>query len=280
MGLLDFFRRKKEIKVEEQRAKYVLKKKTKAGWTKVMDLPKMMSPDELYPALSPGVYVVHKYEKGASGFTDSGPVFEVMGEEKKEEAVQPRTRSVFSGLREMAEDFKGMKEDLAVFFTTFGPIFGFKSAEEAKPKSLLEELKEARMMKEDLDKIFPSSTTKSQEIPISGSIPAWMVYAPKVVDESMENIEKRLRRWGVVEEAGGGIRGEGEFIKLPGRPAAQQTKKMGTSTTSEKGDEIKVEMPKKPVIEKNVREVEVEKVNKKKGESKSGKSEEGKGSGD
>jgi hypothetical protein len=218
-----WFKKKKGV-VDTEEVRYILKKQLPGqGMAKVAELKEPMPIDDLYQSLSPGIYSLHKYKKGQTGFEVVwGPV-EVLGEEQaaKEATVTTKTRSVFGGVREVAEDFKAMKEDLAVFFDTFGPMFGYGKG--GQQKTLIEQLKEAREMKDTLDKIFPSSTTKSQDIPIAGSIPAWMVYAPKVVDESMDNIEKRLAKWGVIGETGAGAAPK-EIIKLPEKPKAAEVK--------------------------------------------------------
>lgn len=258
MGLLDVFRRKKSVKEVKEQAKYVLKKKAKNGWIKAMELPRMMTPEELYPNLAPGFYIVHKYEKGATGFTEAGPVFEVLGEEPPERATMPRRQSPLAGLREYAEEMKGIKDDLSVFLEVFGPMAGYSKLGENEPKGLIEQLKEAREMKDTLETIFPSSTTKSEAVPISGSIPAWMVYAPEVVDRSMDNIEKRLRRWGFIEEIGLGAGGEREIIKLPEKPKALREKRAKEVTAREEGEGGVIKMPEKPVEKAEVREVKIE----------------------
>ena len=225
MGILDkLLKRGKKEKIGEE-VRYILKRRdATGGMVKVAELQEPMPIDDLYQSLAPGVYSLHAYKKGQTGFEVVwGPV-EVLGEEQaaKEATVTTKTRSVFGGVREVAEDFKAMKEDLAVFFDTFGPMFGYGKSS-GQQKTLIEQLKEAREMKDTLDKIFPSSTTKSQEIPIAGSIPAWMVYAPKVVDESMDHIEKRLAKWGVIGETGAGAAPK-EIIKLPEKPKAAEVK--------------------------------------------------------
>jgi hypothetical protein len=217
-----WFKKKKGV-VDTEEVRYILKKQLPGqGMAKVAELKEPLPIDDLYQSLSPGIYSLHKYKKGQTGFEVVwGPV-EVLGEEQtaKEATVTTRSRSVFSGVREIAEDFKAMKEDLSAFFETFGPMFGYGKG--GQQKTLIEQLKEAREMKDTLDKIFPTSTTKSQEIPIAGSIPAWMVYAPKVVDESMDNIERRLAKWGVIGESSAGAAPK-EIIKLPEKPKVVKT---------------------------------------------------------
>jgi len=245
----------------------VLKKKAKTGWTKVMNLTRMMEPEELYSGLAPGRYIVHKYEKGSTGFVEAGPVFDVVGETTEEGATLPRRPSPFAGLREFAEDMKTMKADLVESFGILGPMIGFSSPGEGEPKSLIDQLKEAKENQTMYNELFPLSTTGQQDIPVTGEIPAWLVYAPKVIDNSLNSIEQRLIRWDLISPEDAGVGKREEFIELPGRPAAAKSETKKPETEKTEGIVPKVEIPKRPEVAK---EKGIE-TDKKGGDKKGGK---------
>lgn len=55
---------------------------------------------------------------------------------------------------------------------------------------------------EKLDSLFGKSRVKGgeAEIPVDGKIPAWMVYAPQLADRIMDNVERRLEKFGLIEK--------------------------------------------------------------------------------
>ena len=271
MGILDrILRRKKKVSVGEE-VRYILKKQGPGGgMVKVSELTEPQPIEDLYQNLVPGMYSLHKYKKGQTGFEVVwGPV-EVLGEEAPKEGAAAVRRSPFAGLREWANEMKEAKEDLAGAFEVLGPMAGYTKAGEGKQKTVVEQLQEAKAQKVVLDDLFPGSTTKSEDVPIEGKIPAWLVYAPQVVDKSMDSIEKRLTRWGLIEEQGVGSGGEKEFIRLPEKPKAAKERKESVAETEavEEGGVIK--LPEKPVAKTEVREVDVKEEKEKKGEEKSG----------
>ncbi|GAI53709.1 unnamed protein product, partial [marine sediment metagenome] len=161
-----------------------------------------------------------------------------------------RRPSPFAGLKQYAQDMKAMQDDLKSAFGTLGPMIGFYPAESGKPKTIVEQLKEAKGDLATLKELFPESTTGSDQIPIKGEIPAWMVFAPQAIDTGMDAIEKRLLRWGVISPEDVVAGEQEEFIEMPNRPAAA---KSGTKKTEEeKTEDIvpKVEIPEKPIVSK------------------------------
>ena len=69
---------------------------------------------------------------------------------------------------------------------------------------------------ERLDSLFGKSRVRGDEaeIPIDGKIPAWMVYAPQLVERVMDNVEKRLEKMGLIEKGGEEVKNIPEFPKL------------------------------------------------------------------
>ena len=89
MGILDkIFRRGKKKGVGEG-VRYILKRReASGGMVKVTELQEPVSIDDLYQSLAPGIYSLHSYRKGQTGFDVVwGPV-EVLGEEPKERAAK------------------------------------------------------------------------------------------------------------------------------------------------------------------------------------------------
>ena len=266
VSFLRKFFKKKKLAVAEEEVRYILKKQLPGqGMTKVAELKEPTPIDDLYQNLTPGIYSLHKYKKGQSGFeVEWGPV-EVTGEAPVEKAAPTRRASPFAGLREYAEEMKAAKEDLVVVLDVLAPLAGFTKMGDnsgAKPKTLLEEIREAKAQQKDLNEFFPLSTTGTggtQQIPISGTIPAWLAYTPQVIDTAMDSVEKRLSKWGLVEAEGVGGSPKQEIIKLPEKPRAK-TEEVA------KGEGV-IKLPGKP----NVEEEDEEKEEKESGESGKGK---------
>ena len=258
MGILDkIFRRGKKKGVGEG-VRYILKRReASGGMVKVTELQEPVSIDDLYQSLAPGIYSLHSYRKGQTGFDVVwGPV-EVLGEEPKERTAKVVRGSPFAGLREFAEEMKQVKEDITVAFETLGPMAGFEKPGESKSKTILEQLKEAKTEQRELNELFPSSTTKSADIPISGSIPAALVYAPQAIDQSMDAIEKRLRRWGLVEEEGVGAVGHREVIRMPEKPKRVMEKKAEVEPVKVESEVGTLKLSSKPEAKVGVKEINI-----------------------
>lgn len=258
------FKKKKGV-IGEEDVRYILKKQLPGqGMTKVADLKEPTPIDDLYQNLVPGLYSLHKYKKGQSGFEVVWGPIEVTGETPKEGAVQPaRVGGPLSGLRQWAEEMKQTKEDLAVVADVLAPMMGYTKPGEVKQKTVIEQLKEAKTEQQTLNELFPLANTASQQIPISGSIPAALAYAPTMIDQSLDAVEKRLRRWGLVEEEGVGEVEHKEIIKLPEKPKRAEKEE---AKEVEKGT---LKLPPKPETKAEVKEVNIEKEEKE-GEEKEG----------
>jgi hypothetical protein len=152
------------------------------------------------------------------------------------------------------------------------PMLGYQKPGEVKQRSLLDEIREARQQQKDLNEAFPLSTSKSQDIPIAGSIPAWMVYAPQVVDQAMDNVEKRLNRWGLIEGAAEGGAGAQEIIKLPDKPKKVEEKNVEKEEKEETSEKVEIKIPKKPEPEVKAERLSEEAEEKKDDGGKSRKS--------
>lgn len=219
MGRL--FKRKR---IEEAKVSYVLKRQNPdgRGMTKVCDLAGPVSIDELYPHLEPGIYALHKYTEGKSGFEVVwGPV-EVVGEEPaKRERTEKHKISPISGIVDAVQYLKDFKDDLNLLYNTLKDVVG-----ETSEDKLINELGKLREKYEKLDNIFGSKAkgTGGTTIPVEGKIPAWMVFMPNLTDDVMDNIERRLARWGLIE-AKPVPEKSGKFsLELPPKPKTEGEK--------------------------------------------------------
>jgi len=220
MGILDkIFRRRKEKSVYMEE-KYILKRQTEqGGMIKVMELARPATIDELYPHLEPGIYALDVYRKGQTGFQRLwGPV-EVLGEEKpaRRRARREEGGSAISEFVSMARYLTEMKEKAKEEFAVLKEFFEPKQITTA---DIVNVLKNAEEQYKELAKIFGRTTTKSQEIPITGSIPAIAVYIPEMINKSLDAIEQRMVKWGFIESGRRGVLPSAgqELIRLPPKP--------------------------------------------------------------
>jgi len=272
MGILDRLLRRKKKGEDEKDVKYILKRRGESGgMEKVAELQEPTPIENLYKTLTPGIYSLHKYKKGQTGFDVVwGPV-EVLGEaEEKTGGTSGVRKSPFAAMKEQLEGFKEIKDDMKEMGALFTDLFAEKKVSMEDAMGYFDTLKKH---KDSLDALFPGATTKSNEIPLSGTIPAWMAFVPQVIDQSADALEKRLVRWGLVEGVGTPAMGTGEDpIRLPERPKVIEKEKEKEKPKA--GDkEIMIDLPKKPVVEEvkkgEVREAEI-KEEKEEGEDKDG----------
>jgi hypothetical protein len=203
-------------KKPEAPVRYVLKRQNPdgRGMVKVADLAEPVPIEELYPHLEPGVYALHKYKEGVSGFEVVwGPV-EVMGE--KEEAPEPKSKTVkpanpLQALTEYVTALKDFRDQLHEAYNIIGEVVGKPSEE-----TIIETMQNLRKKYDQLAEIFGSKTSSGATIPVEGKLPAWFVYMPNLTDEVMNTVEKRLARWGVIESS---EKTSGErILNLPKKP--------------------------------------------------------------
>ncbi len=258
MGIFDRFKRKKGKEKQAADKTYILTRQgADGGMRKVMDLAKDMTPEELYPVLEAGIYAVHIYTKGQNGF-DSGPMFKVDGKESEKHEKGERKQSPFSGMKDFLEEWKGMKDDAKSVAVLFGEMFSEKKVTMDDAMAYMDTLKKH---KDTLDGLFPSATTGNRDIPLSGSIPAWMAFVPQVIDQSANALEIRLQRWGLIEAVGASeLSKEEDPIRLPEKPKMleqmQPKKEEKRDVTS-----MEISLPEKPKLsEKSVTEVREETV--------------------
>ncbi len=248
MGLLERLGIRKS-KVAMPDVKYVLKRRaSNGGMAKVMELKAPVTIEDVYQHLEPGIYALHKYTRGQSGFEQMWQ-HEVLGEERQKAVTTEKKTSPFSGLRQFAEDIKSAQDDLNEAFTILGPMMGFKKEGESKTKSVVEQLKEAKEDLKTLQELFPPATTGAKEIPVRGDIPAWMVYAPQAVDILLDNVEKRLYKWDLIAPEKKEDTSTKEFINIPNRPETISAKNIENISSKVEDTDSVVVIPDKPEVD-------------------------------
>jgi len=207
-----FWRRKVE--------RYVLmrRKEDGRGFEKVMDISSeladfdMFTQSEIFSSLTKGIYSLVSYREGRSGFkTVWGPAAFGGSQEEAEEMVRPREP------REI--------DVAAQIERALAPLEKFKKVAEVYDKyfgrqAMVESIKTMRTEYDALGNIFGTGSKVSGEeaVVYEGKLPIWM--HPKAVvgtiDQALDTIEKRAKKWGIIEEEGGPPREE--LLKLPPRP--------------------------------------------------------------
>lgn len=197
-------------------AKYILKKQTKGGgMKKVAELGEPVDIEELYEDLAAGVYALHKYQKGKSGFSVVWGPIQVIGEEEERSEParreQPREQTPGSALSEYAKWAKGfaeLKEEAREEFEMIAPLLGFSGGggDSYTKGDIMDALEEAEDDYERLNKIFGERTTGGGDITYEGTVPVWLhpKLIPELVDGTLEKIERRMDKWGLVEPEGSG----------------------------------------------------------------------------
>jgi len=224
MGLMDrlkgLFKRggKEEKKVQET---YVLKVKTpKGGWRKFREFDQFVTPDEVIDELPPGIYRLDVHREGQRGFEVAwGPIAAYDTEEELEEmgiegeSRRPRKRALEGGvgaletlIDELDKQAQVMEKlgELGLKLARFSgqpvvPLEPGKTYEDM----IIDGLMKMRQKYEELDKIFGTSKLKGSEaeLPIEGKIPAWAVYAPRLLTQMLDSVEMRLYKWGLLGES-------------------------------------------------------------------------------
>ena len=184
--------------------KYVLKRQgPKGGMHKVMELAEPTPIDDIFESLDAGIYALHKYSKGQTGFSvEWGPI-EVTGAPGDE---KPETRAkggggAMSEFAQVARGLAALKDEAQAEFNIIAPLFGIQIGE-GGPKSFVEQYREAKAEFQELSGLFGSTTGGLEAIKYEGTVPIWLhpQLIPELVDTTMDKLEKRLTRWGLVED--------------------------------------------------------------------------------
>ena len=211
MGILDRLRRKGK---KEEKETYYLQYQPagQKGWVPV---ERFAFPIEVKDAMQymndAGVYNLQKRVGGMiAGYAWDKP-YVVKGEAEEGVTVERDTSRVHSdAVAKAIEDdmvravrwFKLPQMIQSSIKQAFGGEVPFgEGGSSGGSKSLKEQLTEMRKEYDDLGSIFGSVTdTQTKKIPVKGEIPAWLVYMPDITDQMMENVEKRLGKWGLIGE--------------------------------------------------------------------------------
>ena len=111
-------------------------------------------------------------------------------------------KSFVEGLKEIKDEL----EELAEVGTFLARMGGKNVIEIPDGKSMedyvLEMMDALRARYDKMRNIFGDSKVRSEdaEVPIDGKVPAWMVYAPKLLDSALDSVERRLEKLGLVSK--------------------------------------------------------------------------------
>jgi len=206
-------------KEEAVGVKYVLKRQGPGGgMRKVAELAAPSSPEELTPHLEPGVYALDMYKKGQSGFGRVWGPIQVLGEEDvKEGSVEKRPTTAGFTLLGMLHEISKMKEQAKEEYMALRDIFEEKTITADDLVNALGRLKEQY---EKLDGLFGAKTSSEQPVKYKGEMPIWMhpKGIPQLIDNSLDAIERRLSKWGLIVPEGQGAMPEGPIMKFPEKP--------------------------------------------------------------
>ena len=193
-----------EPKDEEEGAKYILKKRTKkGGMMKVDEYLEPVDMEDLFEDLPAGIYALHKYQKGKSGFTQIWGPIEVTddGSGKETPAVPKQTGSAMEQMIVVLKGVAELKATAQEEFDVIAPFFGYNTGK-GETKSFIEQMAEAKTQYESLGGYFGKQTSGAEPIKYSGEVPIWLhpQLIPELIDGSMDKIERRLDRWGIIGE--------------------------------------------------------------------------------
>jgi len=231
--LFDWLKKRFSRKEEVGGERYVLKRQGPGGgMQKVMTLMEPVSPDDIYKHLEPGVYCLDVYRKGQSGFERVWGPIKVLGEEdvkKAEKGGGGRPVTAGFSLLGVLQEIKRLREDAKEEYEALKEIFEGK---QITVDDLIDALGRLKNQYNKLDQLFGTRTSGVEPVKYKGELPVWMhpKALPELIDSSLERIERRLIKWGVIPREGA-QEVEGPLMKFPERPRPKK----------EEGFEISVE---------------------------------------
>lgn len=225
---------------------YILKKKKGkgSGLAKVFEMSEPADMETLYPSLEPGFYHLHKYTKGKSGFDVVWGPIEVLGDGSESEPIdggakQPSGVSRITGL---IKELSSIKDEAQEEYKILSILFGNPQSNSG---DILDQIVAAKEKFTTLQGIFGTPTTSGTQPPkYEGSLPMWAHpdVIPRMVDQSLNNIEKRLKNMGLIEK--GSAVPDKELITLPEKPKKKvisEETSVIDKPTEENPDESKTE---------------------------------------
>jgi len=215
------------------------------GWRVVARFDKPKDPDELSGQLEPGRYRLDKV--AADGKFEPLWTIGVKDEEGRipsdvvPAGVGARRTEVKIELPEILKALKRFKEEGKAAFEFMRELFEPKTISEEDLANMMEVL---RRKKEAIDKIFGTPVKTSGEVTYDGKVPVVLHpdVIPGVIDRSLDTVERRLEKWGVIEAKQPELKPkvpEEELIKLPERPEVGEPEKpedKGKSKGSKRSD--------------------------------------------
>lgn len=238
MGRLDKLLRRK--KKEEKEAYYLQYQPAgQKGWVPVerFNFPITINEAQQY-MLEPGVYNLQKRVGGMIAgyawdepYTVKGARVEEVEEEKGGKVTDSDriSKAIEDDMVRAVRWFKLPKMIQQAIRGAFGdenPIGEMVEGGAAvvTAKGIKDVLKGMKNDWKDLDDIFGSkATTEDKKIPVEGTIPAWLVYMPDIIDQMGEKIEKRLEKVGLIGEEVP----KKKMLEMPEKPVV--TKKLDLS---------------------------------------------------
>jgi len=200
---------------------YVLKRQlAKGGYAKVADVGseaadiEAFSKTEIFASLAKGIYVLHRYRKGKSGFEVVwGPVGFGESEEEAAALAEGAPRGKTLTLEEQVEKALGPLGYLEKLASIYDERFGLKA--------FLRNMKASKELYSELGSVFGGGerVTGKESVPYEGKLPIWMHpdVIPGMIDRSLNTVETRLKDWGMIETKEEKAAGE-ELLKIPPKP--------------------------------------------------------------
>jgi len=251
MGLWD--RIKNRFKSEEAvigaGETYTLKRQnpTGRGMKKVMNLAEPLDIEDLYESLEPGIYALDMYTKGTSGFKRLWGLTEVTGDakppatERKVELVQTAGTQLAGFLAEFRALKVQGKEELALLQELFGGGGGGGGG--GTPKTGIDILLDAKADFDKLSGIFGTVSQGGEGAKYEGTIP--MLFhpdvIPKLVDGTLNSLESRMIRWGLIEGKEATAKPTKPLIELPKKPVRRLPDKTQKDTVEDETAESETE---------------------------------------
>jgi hypothetical protein len=211
---------------------YVLQREYRAGrrrdWMEEGIYDRPITADEVAKQIEegkmqPGRYRLDKVQ-GNTVTTEWVATFRREGEEPEEQEEEeplpkmPR-ESTIRRLKDVLLEVKEVKDDLKELAQLLNEITNPQIDME---KAVDEYFEKAEKMARRLGYVPAATVGERDKIPVEGKIPAALVYAPKAIEDTLEAVEKRLVRWGIISQPTPQIdTGERKFIKLPPKPEGE-----------------------------------------------------------
>lgn len=243
MGIRDWLVKKlsTEPVVADGQHSYVLKRQNPKGrgMIKVMTLAEPVDIDDIYESLDAGLYALDMYTKGTSGFKRIWGVAEVTGGKEKPivETDVEIVHTAGSQLVGFLEAFKELKEQGKAELALLQELFGGGSGKGGGTANMTpkEILLAAKGDYDELVTIFGQVSSGGEGAKYEGSIPMILHpdVIPKLVDGTLNSLESRMMKWGLIEGNNPSAKPTETIIELPVKPQKTSAEKEQTESESD-----------------------------------------------